>query len=602
MQCTNEETIDYLCSKPENLLALLTEQGKLVKELKSQHPELSWQKDVPTQLAIWKHIALKNWDNDLGKVPEDQRGPRTIKLRWRLADADKKKKSIRFQNVIRNKFFLTGAEIATIINKHMEKKNILEKFGDFGGFRWIEFIDKSAKPYTRIALTSKSVVRMPLAFPGPVLPFIATFDVRVHFAVHPYHSIIPAKLHEIGCTPELIDSGTNLFHKDFAHNLHDVIGRARRGGISQSLLISVDLKTSEEMLALAARYPNVLYAIVGVHPIDAASCDFDANSENLSKLVEQNVASKRLVAIGECGLDVEKVKDADLEAHLEKQVRWFKYQLELASKHDLPVFVHSRGTHEKTLSILQDHLAAFPKTRIIVNCFTGTTDELASLLALTADLYIVITGIIASDGRGEHLREVVKYIPADRLLLATDAPHLTPFNMPKPWPRRNEPGFLQHVCVSVASYLGKEPQQVARETTENARRAFGLPQVVYCERNPSSYPPIDFTEFQKAEDASKKESDQLKKPKAEKQPQADAVKKMDLPADSDIFYLELIQGDPTTAVGFVVSAKEKGILAKQQGLNKTPEELIELASIMELFRVPPNTVVMKGPLQVFQST
>lgn len=103
------------------------------------------------------------------------------------------------------------------------------------------------------------------------------------------------------------------------------------------------------------------------------------------------------------------------------------------------------------MSILKQHLSEHPEAVILVNCFSGTSSELEDYLALSRNLYIIITGLIASDDRGSHLREAIKSIPSDRLvsyspyvpnfqLLASDAPHLTPFNMPKPWPRRNEPG------------------------------------------------------------------------------------------------------------------------------------------------------------------
>ena len=111
--------------------------------------------------------------------------------------------------------------------------------------------------------------------------------------------------------------------------------------------------------------------------------------------------------------------------------------------------------------------------KAVAHCFTGEREELRSYLDL--GLYIGITGWICDERRGKHLLELVREIPRDRLLLETDSPYLTPRDMkPQPKARRNEPAFLPHILAAVARALGRSAEEIAAETTRNARTLFGL--------------------------------------------------------------------------------------------------------------------------------
>src|SRR6185436_615232 len=135
-----------------------------------------------------------------------------------------------------------------------------------------------------------------------------------------------------------------------------------------------------------------------------------------------------------------------------------------------PLFLHSRDAAEQFAAILKNQAVS----KAVAHCFTGEKAELHSYLDL--GLHIGITGWICDERRGAHLLELVREIPADRLMLETDSPYLTPRTMrPQPKARRNEPAHLPHVLKTVAQALGKLPGQVAEETTRNARTFFGLP-------------------------------------------------------------------------------------------------------------------------------
>jgi TatD DNase family protein len=170
--------------------------------------------------------------------------------------------------------------------------------------------------------------------------------------------------------------------------------------------------------------------------------------------------------VGECGLDFDRnfsPRDA--------QLRCFEAQLELAIELEMPVFLHERSAHDELVAILARHRARLP--RAVVHCFTGSGDALARYLEL--DLHIGITGWICDERRGTHLRELVRRIPSNRLMVETDAPFLLPRDLrPKPRSNRNEPSLLPHIVATVASARGESTLELARTTTATARAFFAI--------------------------------------------------------------------------------------------------------------------------------
>jgi TatD DNase family protein len=146
--------------------------------------------------------------------------------------------------------------------------------------------------------------------------------------------------------------------------------------------------------------------------------------------------------------------------------------LELAVESRKPLFLHQRDAHQDFVDLLQEFL---PRTAGgVAHCFTGALEQ--ARVYLDMGLYIGITGWICDERRGQHLREVVRHIPLDRLLIETDAPYLLPRDLrPQPKSRRNEPMHLAHVLAVIAECRHEPAQVVARATTENARRLFGWP-------------------------------------------------------------------------------------------------------------------------------
>jgi TatD DNase family protein len=259
---------------------------------------------------------------------------------------------------------------------------------------------------------------------------------------------------------ELIDIGVNLAHDSFDADRDAVMRHAAAAGVVQMVVTGASVDGTRKAIDLAVAHPRVLFATAGVHPHHAA----DLTPESLLTL-EACARESVVVAVGECGLDYFRdFSPRDL------QRRAFASQLEIAARVGKPVFLHQRDAHDDFLAILREHRI----TNGVAHCFTAGEKERDAYLEL--GLHIGITGWINDERRGLQLREVVKGIPANRLLLETDAPYLLPRDLkPLPKSRRNEPRFLPQVALAVAAARGESVESLARTSTDTARRFFGLP-------------------------------------------------------------------------------------------------------------------------------
>ena len=260
---------------------------------------------------------------------------------------------------------------------------------------------------------------------------------------------------------ELIDIGLNLTHESFAHDLPDVLRRAHLAGVSRMIITGTTIAATREAIALARTDPHRLYATAGLHPHHAS--DFSAG---LRDELRELAADPAVVAIGECGLDYYRNYSPR-----EAQIAAFRGLLELAVETGKPVFLHQRDAHADFMAILREFRGSI--TDAVAHCFTGTRRELDDCLAL--DLAIGITGWICDERRGLHLLQMMGAIPAERLMVETDAPYLLPRTLkPKPSNRRNEPAFLPEVARAVAQARGESLEQLAAASTAAAARFFRL--------------------------------------------------------------------------------------------------------------------------------
>ncbi|HET9106323.1 MAG TPA: TatD family hydrolase [Steroidobacteraceae bacterium] len=260
----------------------------------------------------------------------------------------------------------------------------------------------------------------------------------------------------------LIDIGINLAHDSYDGDRDAVIARAGAAGIVQMIVTGSSAASSRTAVHLSRLHPGVLFATAGVHPHQAVELTPDVLAE-----LGEVAAEPQVVAVGECGLDYYRnysPRPAQCEA--------FHRQLELAARCGKPVFLHQRDSHEDFIAILREHWPGLAGG--VAHCFTGGPAELDCYLQL--GLAIGITGWICDERRGAHLLELVRRIPAGRLLLETDGPYLLPRDLePKPSSRRNEPAYLAHIAAVVARARGESVESLARASTEAARRLFRLP-------------------------------------------------------------------------------------------------------------------------------
>lgn len=262
-------------------------------------------------------------------------------------------------------------------------------------------------------------------------------------------------------TAQLIDIGVNLTDSAFSKDRDKVIEAAQQCGVTRMIITGTTLEESEQALELCMQHPDILRCTVGVHPHYSSSYDSTARQQLTAFAKEEAV-----VAIGETGLDFNRNFSTP-----EQQIHAFEQQLELACETGLPLFLHERDAHQKQLEMLRSHRDHF--SRAVAHCFTGSRKELYNYLDL--DLYIGITGWICDERRGIELQQLIKEIPADRLMLETDAPYLIPRDMrPKPKSRRNLPQYLPHILNKAAQLTGKEDQQLAQEVLKNSCYFFNL--------------------------------------------------------------------------------------------------------------------------------
>ena len=225
----------------------------------------------------------------------------------------------------------------------------------------------------------------------------------------------------------IFDSHCHLDDKSYTSDFGKVLERAEKAGVTRMMTIGIDEMTSRTAVLLAESH-NGIFASVGVHPHDAGNCN-----QSVLEVLVQLAQSPKVCAWGEIGLDFNRMYSPRKD-----QEKWFSRQLEIAGELDLPMIFHERDSNGRFLEILKRHKQNGWKG--VVHCFSGNQIELEQYLNL--GLNIGITGIITMESRGAQLRKLVHLIPADRLLIETDAPYLTPAPE-KNHTRRNEPAFVK---------------------------------------------------------------------------------------------------------------------------------------------------------------
>lgn len=254
----------------------------------------------------------------------------------------------------------------------------------------------------------------------------------------------------------LIDTHAHLDMEQFDSDRNEVIQRALSADVGQVVTVGIDVSSSLKAATMAERYPSV-FAAVGIHPHNV-----DAADRQDLKRIESISAQRKVVAIGEIGLDFYR----DLSSR-DNQVKRFKQQLDIAMRCNLPVVVHAREAHEQVLEMLSSFMRDGPGG--VIHCFSG--DIALAEAFIEMGYFISIPGTVTFTN-ASRMHEVVAGIPLDTMLVETDSPFLSPVPYRG---RRNEPSRVVYTAQKVAHIRGITLEEVAEQTSENARRLFGLP-------------------------------------------------------------------------------------------------------------------------------
>ena len=254
----------------------------------------------------------------------------------------------------------------------------------------------------------------------------------------------------------LVDTHCHLNFKAFKGKVDEVINEAKKAGIGKIIIPGAKLDSSQKAVVLAEKYDGV-YAAVGIHPYHAVEISKLSDCELRIEL-EKLVKNKKVVAIGECGLDYHQVKSHKLRKKVQKKI--FGMQIELAKKLKLPLIIHNRQTSEDILETINHFEAVF-------HCFQGNFNLLN--WAIKNNFYVGITGIVTYD---KKMQEVVKKTPLKNLLIETDSPFLVPEPLRSQKVFPNTPKNVKIVAQWTAKLKNKSFAEVAKITTQNAARLF----------------------------------------------------------------------------------------------------------------------------------
>ncbi len=253
-----------------------------------------------------------------------------------------------------------------------------------------------------------------------------------------------------------IDTHIHIDGKEFDEDREDVIMRAKEAGASAILVPAVDEESVRKIIDVCHEFPGYAFPMIGLHPEEVRD-DF---TQVLDRM--ESMFNEEFVAIGEIGLDFywsREFEQQQLEA-FERQVQW-------ACRTRLPLMIHCRKAQNELVAILRRYKDRLPGG--VFHCFTGNAQEARQLLEFD-NFSLGIGGVLTF--KNSHLPEVVADIPISRIVLETDAPYMAPVPMRG---KRNESAFVRYIIDRLAMCYGISSEEVATETTLNAKRIFSLP-------------------------------------------------------------------------------------------------------------------------------
>lgn len=245
------------------------------------------------------------------------------------------------------------------------------------------------------------------------------------------------------------DTHCHLF-QEYYEDIDEIINIAKENNVSRMIVAGCDDKSNKEVLSLISK--EEIYGAIGIHPEEAENY-----KESDLKFIEENLKNKKIVAIGEIGLDYHYGKETR-----NAQIKLFESQLELAEKYNLPVVVHSREATLDTINSLKKF-----QVKGVIHSFSGSLE--------TANIYIKMGFLLGVNGvitfKNCNLKEVIKEIDVHNIVLETDSPYLTPLPFRG---KRNDPSKIFYIAEFVSELYGIESVKLAEITNENIKRVFDI--------------------------------------------------------------------------------------------------------------------------------
>ena len=251
-----------------------------------------------------------------------------------------------------------------------------------------------------------------------------------------------------------IDTHTHIFLEEFDSDVHEVVQRAKKAGVNRFYLPNIDVESIERLHTLSARYPNLCYPMMGLHPTSVGT-DFRKDL----KIIESWLEKREYVAIGEIGLDLYWDK-----TFLNEQIEAFETQLQWSVERNLPVAIHSREAFPIVFESI--HKIGAEKLRGVFHSFSGSREELEEIVHLQ-NFMIGINGIVTY--KNAKFRDYLPLFPIERILLETDAPYLAPVPYRG---KRNEPAYLVSIAEKIAEIYNLPLEVIAEKTAKNALNLF----------------------------------------------------------------------------------------------------------------------------------
>ncbi len=253
----------------------------------------------------------------------------------------------------------------------------------------------------------------------------------------------------------IIDTHCHLYLPAFETDIETVIENAKKNDVAKFFLPAIDSSTHNQMIALEEKYAGSCFSMIGLHP-----CSVKENYKNELLEIESWLDKRKFYAIGECGLDFhwDKTFVKEQYAALEQQIEW-------SIQYNLPIILHTRNATQETIDVFKNHTTKGLKG--IFHCFGGSIEEANQIIDM--GFYLGIGGVVTYKNSG--LDNVLKDIDLKYIVLETDAPYLTPLPFRG---TRNESAYLKNIAEKIATIKNCSYEEVAKITTENAMKIFGI--------------------------------------------------------------------------------------------------------------------------------